>query len=793
MKAKRLFSLLLTACMLAGMLQLGVSAEATSGTCGENLTWVLEGDTLTISGTGPMYDYSETNPAPWTGASVKLVEVQAGATTIGNYAFKGLSPRDFVLGDTIEVVGRRAFYKTDALDVWFTGKAPQIAEDAFEESHNSICTIQQWDAAVKKKYGGDTTWVLGDFCPQIVRDESRQMYGLNEPFKMSDLMFKVSSIKYRPSLGVVSSYDNSTEGLKTVTIQIGEHTLNHEFMVAEDKEYLKDVQVQLPAYISYNTAERKVLPTVTWNGITLKKDVHYRLSYSIPYGTIDTELKVWVTGIGMFEGYTSMHYYAVLRQDISECDAFWRKGVSYTGEPTETKISINCESYISKPKYAVVGSNNTNCGQAYAYLVSQDSSYYGMKELPYTISTGKEQIYVEGAYNGLVTEELNGEVNVQEAYIPAGQLQVRVKAAGERIAYYELYRMEEDGFVLVTSYESPVGYDLDTEFYYDLSDVYNTESEMHGEVYMLSYTCVDAHGKVYVGALVLGVLGKAPDATEVALEHVENDQDFRREYFGLVGVDGNVGIPEWTSSDETVAVVEKGQVTFKKPGTVTITGAYGGVSASQEVTAQVQDLTTGEIFGMDVDNNTAYVAYDGFLLEEGVDYNMDIRRDGEEYVVTVAGKGFFQGQLERRFDAMGFPVEEKHTHSFDNCEDLTCATCTYQRTQAHAYDEKWNKSETEHWHACRVCEQEKDRGEHILSADNDKLCQTCGQLYMVGDVDDDGEVTDWDGVLLARYLAGWPVDVPIVAALDVDGDGEVTDWDGVIMDRYLAGWNVTIG
>lgn len=65
-------------------------------------------------------------------------------------------------------------------------------------------------------------------------------------------------------------------------------------------------------------------------------------------------------------------------------------------------------------------------------------------------------------------------------------------------------------------------------------------------------------------------------------------------------------------------------------------------------------------------------------------------------------------------------------------------------------------------------------------------------LYIPGDLDGDGEISDWDGVLLARYLAGWNVEIDLAAA-DVDGDGEVSDWDGVVLDRYLAGWNVTIG
>ena len=64
---------------------------------------------------------------------------------------------------------------------------------------------------------------------------------------------------------------------------------------------------------------------------------------------------------------------------------------------------------------------------------------------------------------------------------------------------------------------------------------------------------------------------------------------------------------------------------------------------------------------------------------------------------------------------------------------------------------------------------------------------------LVGDLDGDNELTDWDGVLLARYLAGWNVEITTLDALDIDGDGEITDWDGVVLDRYLAGWNVSIG
>ncbi len=62
---------------------------------------------------------------------------------------------------------------------------------------------------------------------------------------------------------------------------------------------------------------------------------------------------------------------------------------------------------------------------------------------------------------------------------------------------------------------------------------------------------------------------------------------------------------------------------------------------------------------------------------------------------------------------------------------------------------------------------------------------------IIGDTDGDGEISDWDAIVLSRYLAGWSVEIGLASA-DIDSDGEVSDWDGVLFDRYLAGWDVTI-
>ena len=77
---------------------------ATSGYCGdpdvnngEDVTWEVSGNTITISGTGAMADYDDyTNVAPWLDTDshsyaeeITAIVIESGVTTVGSYAFKG--------------------------------------------------------------------------------------------------------------------------------------------------------------------------------------------------------------------------------------------------------------------------------------------------------------------------------------------------------------------------------------------------------------------------------------------------------------------------------------------------------------------------------------------------------------------------------------------------------------------------------------------------------------------------------------------------------------------------------
>ena len=80
------------------------------GTCGYSTEWYLIDGTLTISGANNMTDYSETNKAPWTGLNITKIVVEKYVSTIGNYAFAGLSEvTEITLPNTVYEIGDYAF------------------------------------------------------------------------------------------------------------------------------------------------------------------------------------------------------------------------------------------------------------------------------------------------------------------------------------------------------------------------------------------------------------------------------------------------------------------------------------------------------------------------------------------------------------------------------------------------------------------------------------------------------------------------------------------------------------
>ncbi len=103
-----------------GICTLCGSVMTLSGVCGDALSWYYDGSgkTLTISGTGAMYDYDEATP-PWQADECQVAHlvVEDGVTYIGKNAFTGCEMLESaVLPQTLTAIGDNAFSYCGQLD-----------------------------------------------------------------------------------------------------------------------------------------------------------------------------------------------------------------------------------------------------------------------------------------------------------------------------------------------------------------------------------------------------------------------------------------------------------------------------------------------------------------------------------------------------------------------------------------------------------------------------------------------------------------------------------------------------
>ena len=136
-----------------------------SGTCGENLTWKINGAyELTIEGMGAMYNYSNNSAAPWQNykSYITSVDIKEGVTSVGSWAFSQCAVlTDVAISESVTRIGGDAFRE-----------CPLLEEITLPEGLTELGTgVFLYCSALKSitvpegvtKIGSDTF----EFCPQL--------------------------------------------------------------------------------------------------------------------------------------------------------------------------------------------------------------------------------------------------------------------------------------------------------------------------------------------------------------------------------------------------------------------------------------------------------------------------------------------------------------------------------------------------------------------------------------------------------------------------------------------------
>ena len=144
-KVNKFLAIILAILMVISIIPITSNAATYSGACGDDLTWIYDSSTytLTISGTGEMYDYKYNN-RPWESYKTKIknVVVSDDITKIGAYAFYSFSKVESIaIPESISTIGKCAFNGCEKLTSITIPNSVTIIEErtfAYCESLTSI-------------------------------------------------------------------------------------------------------------------------------------------------------------------------------------------------------------------------------------------------------------------------------------------------------------------------------------------------------------------------------------------------------------------------------------------------------------------------------------------------------------------------------------------------------------------------------------------------------------------------------------------------------------------------------
>ena len=177
-----------------------------SGTCGDDLKWEItytddeNSLTLSITGTGDMYDYSSSssNYAPWHdyGSNITSVKLPNGLTSIGKYAFyecEKLASVTFEAGSQLKTIGYGAFRETGLTSIEIPASVTEIGQNAFRSCYELASVTFEAGSQLKKiglyafEYSGLTSIKI-PASVTVIED-----YAFDECEKLENVTFEAGS------------------------------------------------------------------------------------------------------------------------------------------------------------------------------------------------------------------------------------------------------------------------------------------------------------------------------------------------------------------------------------------------------------------------------------------------------------------------------------------------------------------------------------------------------------------------------------------------------------------------
>lgn len=505
-----------------------------SGSCGDNVIWslyLLDG-TLTLTGSGPMADYTATQSAPWQqqATQIRSILVSQGITRIGSYAFRSCtSLESLTLPQGLQSIGDYAFTGCNALEAAVLPEGlTAIGVSAFRNC-GSLTSVTLPRSL--SKLGAR----IFSFCPQLV------------------LTVWPDSPAEKYATDYAISYVYAQEET------CGHGSVTHVEAVEPTQEDWGNVEYWICDSCGQRFLDEALTQSVSFEDVVLppqESAIRDSNCGEEAYWTFDP-LTGTVTVFGSGEMY-----------DFNQNDSAPWAAISHMVKAVRVEQGITAIGARAFRDCAAL----TELTLPDGLLEIRDSAFRG---------TGIETVKLPGTVKTLGSHAFRDCAALAEVTLPQG-----LKTMGARVfaGCSSLKQLLLPESLSNLSMDVFAGCDLRL----------TVQPGSLGEKYATEYAIPYGYAGQLPQAQTIAILG--PDGRNVTGQTLKVDmfENNRLWLFADLGPEGTSGKVTWKTSGALTATVKDGLVTLKKPGTVTVTATLADKRVSASVALEITYLDEAE-------------------------------------------------------------------------------------------------------------------------------------------------------------------------------------------------------